>query len=354
MAQVWHYDGSSGIRYDADLTPTEGGFRLLTDHGDVSDYRWSDLIARNAQGNAQVFGLAGRQGWRIGFEGGVPGDIAPLLPKGARYGKLIDRIGVGKASAIFVGVSALVLFIGLSAPGWIAPRIPWSYEQKLGDAMVGDLGGRFCKGPGGEAALAALVRRIDPGGRAVDVHVVHIAMVNAVTLPGGKILVFDGLLKQANSADELAGVIGHELGHVRHGDVMQALVRQAGLSVLLGGFGGNMGGNLNTMLSASYSRGAESAADDYAIYALKHAQISPHDTAGFFTRLGKQSGNVEAAFAYVASHPVSTNRATHFESSVVKGASYTPALSEDQWAALADICHNDPARKKDDGFNPFD
>ena len=99
--------------------------------------------------------------------------------------------------------------------------------------MVGDFGGRFCNGPGGQAALDALVRKIDQGKPAVRVHVANIGMVNAVALPGGNIVLFRGLLQEAKSPDEIAGVLGHEIGHVRKRHVVRALMRQAGLSVLL-------------------------------------------------------------------------------------------------------------------------
>ena len=40
-------------------------------------------------------------------------------------------------------------------------------------------------------------------------------MVNAVALPGGRIILFQGLIDKAKSADEVAGVLAHELGHLR-------------------------------------------------------------------------------------------------------------------------------------------
>jgi Zn-dependent protease with chaperone function len=75
-----------------------------------------------------------------------------------------------------------------------------------------------------------------------------------VALPGGNVILFDGLVKQARSPDEVAGVLAHEIGHVREKHVMQALLRQMGLAVVLGGIDGNSGALVNNMLSMSYSR----------------------------------------------------------------------------------------------------
>ena len=72
---------------------------------------------------------------------------------------------------------------------------------------------------------------------------------------------FDGLLKQARSPDEVAGVLAHEIGHVREKHVMQALLRQMGLAVVLGGIDGNSGALVNNMLAMSYSRESEAEAD---------------------------------------------------------------------------------------------
>ncbi len=359
MAHVWHYDGTSAIRHVAELQPGDDGFTLRFEGDDgaapVEHFvRWADLTARGMRGTSPVYGLRQQPGWQIGFPNGVPDEIAARLPRASRFGGIFDRFGVLKVSLALGAVSALVVALVLQLPDWIAPHIPMSMETRIGETMTGKIGSRICKGPGGEAALAALVKRVDPQGDVKAVHVVNTPLVNAVTLPGGTILVFDGLLHAAKSPDELAGVLGHEFGHVRHRDVMQAMVRQLGLSVLLGGFGGNMGGNINSLLSASYSRAAEAAADDYAIAALKAATVTPTDTAAFFNRLGKTEeslGRASAALAYLSTHPISDGRAARFSASLNKDLTYRPALDRLQWDALVDICNNDPARKND---KPFD
>jgi beta-barrel assembly-enhancing protease len=361
MVGVWHYDGSSAVRHEAELHPQEGGFALTFEGGyvdAVSDHvvAWDDLTSRGMRGKAAVFGHKRQAGWQIGFPDGVPADIKALMPRQARYGSWIDRFGLWRMAAVFTVVSVALVALFLKAPEWIAPNIPMSVEVNMGNAMVGKLDGKFCKGTGGEDALKALVARMEPGDKALSVHVVRADMVNAVTLPGGTILIFDGLLKTARSPDEIAGVLGHEIGHVRHRDVMQALVRQFGLSILLGGMSNDMGGNLNMLLNASYSRAAEAAADDYSIEVLRRAVINPKDTAGLFERLSQGEGGVgrlSAALAYVASHPVSSGRAARFTKSANAKLSYAQSLSPDQWRALVNICTSDPQHQRDNPFDPF-
>ena len=353
VSGLWHYDGRNAIRRQVWLSGDRDGFVLTGDTGESGPFSWGDLVRRDDGPDGAVFGLKGRSGWRIGFTGAIPDEVAALVPRPLRYGGWIDRFGLWRASGAFLLVSSIIAAAVLKSPDWLAPNIPFGWEKRMGDAMVGDLGGRFCNGAGGQAALDALVRKIDRGQPPVRVRVANIAMANAVALPGGNIIVFRGLLQEAKSGDEIAGVIGHEIGHVRKRHVVQALMRQAGLSVLLGGFGGDTGGYLNSMLAASYSREAEAEADDYAIRRLKSARVSPDDTADFFARMAAQEaklGNAAAAMGYVSTHPLSQSRERAFRGSKKAGSVYAPVLDPAQWNALIDICHNDPKVEKDDGF----
>ena len=350
--RVWHYDGESGLRYQP-LFETEGSSFRLTDRDRIwGPFAFADLVARDAIDGDAIFGLKHRPGWRIGFSGGVPADIAAHLPGAVRYGRLIDRFGLWRSVAVFAVLAALTVFLVLRSPAVVARMVPPSVEQRLGDLMVGDLGNRACTTPAGLAALTRMVRRIDPGDRPIEVRVVHMPIVNAVTLPGGKIVIFDELIEKAASADEVAGVLAHEIGHVEHRDVMESLLRQLGLSVILGGLDGNIGGYTNTLLSATYSRSAEQRADDFARESMGKARVSPLATAQFFRRLSGQTDVKGAAkmLNYFSSHPMSSDRAAQFTAAAKGRSDFTPVLTAEEWASLRSICSADPDRKTDSGF----
>jgi beta-barrel assembly-enhancing protease len=353
VIRVWHYDGASGIRYEPELLDEGAQFRLKLAEGMGAPHLWSELVFASAKGADPVYGLEGRRGWRMGFSDPVPAHLAAKLPKAIKYGGVIDRVGLWPASIAFVALSAIAVFVGIKAPDLLAPLVPASFEQKMGDAMVGDFGGRVCNGPGGQDALNALVRKIEPKPEGLKVRVVNIDMVNAVALPGGNVFVFRGLLQSAQSPDELAGVVGHEIGHVRNRDVMEALLRQMGVSILLGGANSDVSGSLNAVVSSTYSRGAEAKADDYAIRAMKQSHVSPLDTAAFFDRLAERDkvpGAAKTALSYLSSHPLSEEREKKFRKSAASGAAYSPALTAEQWRALVDSCKNDPDVEQDDGL----
>lgn len=343
-AAAWHYDGVTALRRQVRLVAEGDGFTLTGDGTTGERFAFADLTPGDGDGHRTTFGLTGRPGWRIGFDEGVPADLAARLPGARRYGGWVDRWGLWRAAAVFAAIAAVAVVLVLRTPALVARMVPASVEQRLGELMIGDFGRKGCADPAGRAALAKLANRIDPDDPRLEVHVVKLPMVNAVTLPGGRIVIFDGLLQAAASPDEVAGVIGHEIGHVRARDVMESLLRQMGLSVLLGGLEGHVGGYTNALLATAYSREAEARADGYAITLLGEAKLSPRPTAAFFTRLGHQAGGTERMFAYLASHPVSADRAARFRASAVKGAAYTPALDATEWAALRGICKGETDR----------
>jgi Zn-dependent protease with chaperone function len=337
--RVWHYDGASGIRRDPVMVLAGDGFVLVEPGREDAHHAFADLIAQGLVNGQPRYGLKKRPGWSVTLTEAAPEAIAAQLPGARRYGGVIDRIGLWPAVAAFTAVSALAILALTTMPSVVARMIPRSVETRLGALMVGDFGERACTSPEGVAALQALATRMKMRDD-VDLRVVDVPMVNAVTLPGGHVVLFSGLLRQAASADEVAGVLAHELGHVENRDVLESLVRQLGLSVVLGGLDGNVGGYTNALLSASYSRGAEARADGYAIEALTRAHVSPKPTAGFFQRLAQNEVKVEGAGAllgYMASHPMSSERERRFAASAGKGA-YPPALDAAQWEALKGIC----------------
>ncbi len=345
--EAWHYDGEVALRRSVRIALDGATFRLIEGDRETGPFAVADLVPGEPSRGAATYGLKRHRGWRLGFPDGVPAEVAALLPRQSRYGGVIDRFGLWPATLAFAVVATIVVVLFLRTPALVARAVPASVEKRLGDVMVGDFGKNGCSTPAGDAALSALVQRIDPYDATLELYVVKLPIINAVTLPGGKIVLFDGLVQAARSPDEIAGVIGHEIGHVRHRDVLESLVRQLGLSVLLGGMEGHVGGYTNALLASSYSRDAEGRADSFAVELLRDAKISPRPTAAFFARLngGRKGERAERMFAYVASHPVSADRAKRFAASAKPDMAYTPALTGDDWQALRMMCK---ASKRDD------
>lgn len=342
-ARPWHFDGRNANRWEPVLRGDEAAFTLVGDGWESGPHRWDDLVALDVGGRGRVFAHRAIDGWRMGFGDDPPADLRALLPAAPRHGRWIDKIGFWPAVGVTAVLSVALIAVVARAPAFIAPLIPQSAEDAFGDALLGDFGGRYCQGGAGQAALRTLVAKIDPLGHARTVEVANIAMPNAVALPGRHIIIFRGLIEQAGSADEVAGVLGHELGHVTHRHTMAGLLRQLGLGVVLGGV--SLGDQVNTLVSMSFSREAEHEADVAALAALDAANISPAPTAGFFRRMGggenKDAGTRGTGDNWLASHPSSLSREQVFAKAVKPDRRYSPALSAADWFALRSICAQD-------------
>jgi predicted Zn-dependent protease len=149
-------------------------------------------------------------------------------------------------------------------------------------------------------------------------------IVNAFALPGGYVYITRGLLALAESEAEVAGVLGHEIGHVtarhtaeRYGQSVAAGIASAGLGVLLGGEAAQASGALGALLLQSYSRVQEFEADMLGGRYLARAGYDTKAMAGFLSQLEAHSrleaelaGQPEKAdsFNIMQTHPRTTDR----------------------------------------------
>lgn len=286
-------------------------------------------------------------------------EMAPAFQMGARaVRRRLRRAGIAVAGAL--AVAALFWFGLPKGVEALAKVIPVSWEERLGEAALADVldffgelsdqEARFCTAPEGRAALDRLVQRlVGPLDSPYDfkVHVVDLDITNAFALPGGYVVLFDGLISSSKAPEEVAGVLAHEMGHVIHRHSTQGMLRQMGISmifdVMMGDFGGTLGGQLGSViLSSSYSREAESQADTAGIEVLRGAGVRPTGLAAFFKRLQDEGADVPAPFQILSTHPSFAQRIKDLEKVEDKGA---PAMSDSDWQALRKICT--PA--KDDG-----
>ena len=314
------------------------------------DVPLADLEYGEERGGELVYRRSSEPDFRLIVPAELPPGLAAKMPAKQTYGAWVDKLGLGKATAIFAAVSVAAVALFMTAPEWLGPRIPQSWERNLGDAMIGDLGNRVCSTPEGDAALAKLLDAVDPAEVQVRAGIANFDMINAVALPGGQVLLFDGLVQDAETPEELAGVLGHEVGHVRERHVMTALLRQFGLSILLSGANTTVGDTMFGLAAMGYSRDAEREADAYARERMAESRISPLGAAKFFERLGGDAeGEENAVIGWVSSHPDPRERAKAYRAAA-KGRSFVPVLTEQEFGALKTMCEEDPDVEEFDLF----
>ena len=274
-------------------------------------------------------------GWRLGFEK-LPGAL-PGLPEAAPFGGFIDRLGLWRAALVCLALSAIGLTALTQGLSIVARLVPYSWEQRLGNTMTGDFGEAACVAPAGQQALNSLARRLSPNARPVRVRVIKMSDANAVALPGGQILIFDKLIEEAQSPDEIAGVLAHEIGHVEHRHVMTMLLRRFGLGMLLGS-ADYSSQYAQALLDLQYSRSAEHEADDYSLKRLASAHISAAATAALFDRFAAREKGDPAFMSYLGSHPPSAERRAQFIAAARHSRGNRPSLDTAEWRAIRSIC----------------
>jgi predicted Zn-dependent protease len=252
----------------------------------------------------------------------------------------------------------VVAWFGLPAiASRLTPLLPPAAERKLGEAVNMQVrrmldshktGASFECGTvpsemAGRAALDKMLQRLAVAATLalpLRATVVRRDEANALALPGGQVYVFRGLIAKADTADEVAGVIAHEIGHVAHRDGTKAVIQSAGLSflfgVLLGDFvgGGAVVFAAKAVLQSSYSREAETEADAYGADLMNRAGGDAHALA---TMLDKIGGATEPGMIILMNHPETKARID----AINKLAAARPSsafLDAGEWAALKMIC----------------
>ena len=135
---------------------------------------------------------------------------------------------------------------------------------------------------------------------------------NAMAFPGGLIIVTQGLLDQVESENELAFVLGHELGHFKNRDHMRALGRGVVLSLVFAVVTGNdvagIGIKAADLTLRSFSRGQETAADRFGLR-MVNAEFGHVDEAWrLFERWDVEDTDFIDLVTYLSTHPESGDR----------------------------------------------
>jgi len=357
-------DGESGaVRRVTVAIVDNDRLRIGLPEADPVDWPLVDLrsIPDQADRKSVVLGLAGDH-------------PARLVVRDAKFARHLDELSpdlkrpnktpnLARKLTIFGGAAlasvALIIFVLIPVMAdQMAKMLPPEGERALGETTLnqirtalgqdrGDLI-RTCKQPNGLAALQKMNDRLTPGTDfPYDLRVIVLdhEMVNAFALPGGHIILFEGLLRDAESAEEVAGVLGHEMGHVAHRDPTRLALRSAGSIGVLGLLFGDFAGGAvilfltERLIQAQYSQGAESASDAYAHELLNNAGLPTTPMSRFFVRLLEEYGKDESLLSHLSSHPDLQERANRaVEASTVRGV-YDPVLTSAEWQALRNICN---------------
>lgn len=273
-----------------------------------------------------------------------------------------DRVNVSEGSAVreaallVVGVAAagaaLTVLLALAIEA-IVPRVPATLESRLFGFV-----GEFVQDEEDEAApsnaVAASVQSLldrlathwsDSPYAGFHVRVLEDPNPNAFALPGGVVVVTTGLLDRIESENELAFVLGHELGHFAGRDHLRGLGRGLAVSIaatLLGVSGdpnGSLAGLASALSTRHFDRRQESAADEFGLDLLISEYGHAAGAAAVFSRVlhdpaqGVESGaiaggSIDRLAGYLSTHPMGPDRIARLDASIAsRGWSSRGALT---------------------------
>jgi beta-barrel assembly-enhancing protease len=364
-SRVWdaHYlDGRTPLPRPARVVIGNAGLEItLRDEG--GSVRWPLSEVRQTQGFYT--------GEQVRLERG--GDLAEVLligdvaflsalraaaPQAARGFHDPARRRWRPGLAVLAAVAAIAVSLGLYFWGIptvaevTASRVPVSWEIALGETAVAQLAppAKRCVDPERQRHIdeivAVLLRPLPDAPYPFRVTVVDQPMVNAFAAPGGFIVIFRGMLERTESAEELAGVLAHEIQHVLHRHATRAILRQASTGILIAALVGDVSGvvafgveSARLLGDLRHSREAEHEADRDGMRMLHAARVDPGGMLAFFHAMQEQEGASPTAIRYLSTHPTAGDRLQALAELAGQQPQEPVKLLPDQdWADVTKMC----------------
>ena len=251
--------------------------------------------------------------------------------------------GVGRRAFLRVrAVAATLPLAGCDAavPDWLADLlVPEPLAAELGAQAFREILRETppVRDPALQRRLAGVGERIVAASRSTwrdwQFVVLNGPTLNAFALPGGKVGVFAGMLRIMANEDQLATVVGHEVGHVTARHAAQRIVAEHAVSLALRlgasllAYGDSpippqlvlaLGGSLADIgLIRPFSRGQELQADELGLRYMARAGYDPREAVAFWRRmLALETGDRPPAF--LSTHPASDRRIQAIERALPK------------------------------------
>ncbi len=227
-----------------------------------------------------------------------------------------------KELAILVGIFALV-WAGFSYYNYEKIENPFTLslekEAELSDFMIEHLMTDFemVQNPSLDSSIQVITNRLlsnlDSAIYEYKFHIIAESEANAFTTLDGNIYIFTGLIEEVSSAEELALIIAHEIGHAENKHVVEKLIKTIGIealfSIMTGGDPVLISEISKLTLSTSFDRLNEEEADDFALALAYNSQINPRRLAQFFLKMkAKDQLGIEEKLQFISTHPMGNDR----------------------------------------------
>lgn len=205
----------------------------------------------------------------------------------------------------------MVPWLAEKASSWVKPET----EREIGDAVYSAMLAGAVEDTAASVVLNDFFAAMAvPGNYRIRIAVIKEETVNAFALPGGRIVVYSGLLKQVGSYPELAALLSHEFVHVNNRHATKSIFRKMGSGIFVSLIFGRMGtvtnilaGHADELKSLTYSRKLETEADTAGLQLLLDRKIDPGGFVRLFEHL-QASVPASGAPEFLNSHPDTEKR----------------------------------------------
>lgn len=335
------FDGHAAIPQSGELVVGEGAL-WLSWNGSSTRYAREEIASMEVQRRYARLVLADGVVVELQDEQAIRG----LRSHGYQRVLPFDRSAIG--TRLLISAIVLVLLMaGLFTHGTriavavTLPFFPAELEQRVGKAALQWFreSNDFLVTDIRRGVLQSSLDRIEahyPDMGPVTVLVSDHDIQNAFALPGGFIVIYQGILDVMETEDELFGLLAHELGHIRHRHGTKRLLRSVWLGFATGVLLGDVTAvsallidSSSLLVAQSYNRDEEREADAFAAEVLRALELEP---GGLGRLLARITGEGESTWmTYLSSHPPTQQRMTH---SIGEAAPPGRLLSAREWAAL--------------------
>jgi beta-barrel assembly-enhancing protease len=225
----------------------------------------------------------------------------------------------GETERVALTEEADEIQLGLQAAGEMVDMHGGPSQDRAAQQRVNNVGGQL---------LAALDKQLRADGRRNPYRdsfrftlLADPQTVNAFALPGGPVFITEGLYRRFTTDGQLAGVLGHEIGHVLSRHSNKQMARQGlfqGIAGAIGVLGGDMssaqmGQMVGAVLSTRYGRDAELESDRWGVRIMAMADYDPRSMVDVMKILDEASGGGGGQPEFLSTHPKPENRVKYIE-----------------------------------------
>lgn len=289
---------------------------IQPEFGPSHEWLLADLHAARKTADGLVIVQSGRQFLEV-EEPGFAADLERIFPENRLFRKgTLDRIGVAGCLLSLLMVLALIFAAYFWGAPWVADlaaqKVPRDIEKQVGDSWYPSLTAQYKPDTAKTQLVQAFYDSLGYTGHYnIRITVVQEPVSNAFALPGGRIVVFDGILDIMDRPEQLAALLGHEASHVelRHSTrtVFRELANSLFFSLLLGDYG-----DVSTIVAQqgdqlaglSYSRSLELEADAHGFQLMQQSYVPTTGMRDLFQKM-KDSEPSETSDVpnFLSTHP---------------------------------------------------